>query len=189
MKPTLTHMKNIFIFLAFSLLTTQVSAVQFSPVQVSKNIYAFIGDTGMRSYENEGMNANAGFVVIKAGVVVVDSGSTYLVAKAMHEAIKKITQQPVKYVINTGGQDHRWLGNGYFKEIGAKIIASRKALTDMQERGAMELATLKPELREKLAGTQIVYPERLFDQTDSLKLGDEEIQILFFRADIHRAMQ
>jgi glyoxylase-like metal-dependent hydrolase (beta-lactamase superfamily II) len=181
MKTTLTRMKNIFIFLAFSLLTTQASAVQFSPVQVSKNIYAFIGDTGMRSYENEGMNANAGFIVTKAGVVVVDSGSTYLVAKAMHEAIKKITQQPVKYVINTGGQDHRWLGNGYFKEQGAQIIASRKALADMQERGAMELAALKPELREKLAGTQIVYPERLFDQSDSLKLGGEEIQLLYFQ--------
>jgi len=181
MKTTLTRMKNIFIFLALSLLTTQASAVQFSPVQVSKNIYAFIGDTGMRSYENEGMNANAGFIVTKAGVVVVDSGSTYLVAKAMHAAIKKITQQPVIYVINTGGQDHRWLGNGYFKEIGAHIIASRKALADMQERGAMELAALKPELREKLAGTQIVYPERLFDQSDTLKLGGEEIQLLFFQ--------
>ncbi len=181
MKTTLTRMKNIYIFLAFSLLSTQASAVQFSPVQVSTNIYAFIGDTGMRSYENEGMNANAGFIVTKAGVVVVDSGSTYLVAKAMHAAIKKITQQPVKYVINTGGQDHRWLGNGYFKEQGAQIIASRKALTDMQERGAMELAALKPELREKLTGTHIVYPERLFDQTDSIKLGGEEIQILFFQ--------
>jgi glyoxylase-like metal-dependent hydrolase (beta-lactamase superfamily II) len=181
MKTTLTRMKNIFIFLTFLLLTTQVSAVEFSPVQVSNNIYAFIGDTGMRSYENEGMNANAGFIVTKAGVVVVDSGSTYLVAKAMHAAIKKITQQPVKYVINTGGQDHRWLGNGYFKEIGAQIIASRKALADMQERGAMELAALKPELREKLANTQIAYPERLFDQTDTLKLGGEEIRILFFQ--------
>jgi glyoxylase-like metal-dependent hydrolase (beta-lactamase superfamily II) len=181
MKTTLTRMKNIFIFLALSLLTTQASAVQFSPVQVSKNIYAIIGDTGMRSYENEGMNANAGFIVTNAGVVVVDSGSTYLVAKAMHAAIKKITQQPVKYVINTGGQDHRWLGNGYFKEQGAQIIASRKALADMQERGAMELAALKPELREQLAGTQIVYPERLFDQTDTLKLGGEEIQLLYFQ--------
>lgn len=181
MKTTLTRMKNIFIFLAFSLLSTQASAVQFSPVQVSKNIYAFIGDTGMRSYENEGMNANAGFIVTKAGVVVVDSGSTYLVAKAMHAAIKKITQQPVKYVINTGGQDHRWLGNGYFKEQGAQIIASRKARADMEERGAGQLAGLTSELREKINGTKAVYPEHLFDQKEILKLDTEEIQILFFQ--------
>jgi len=165
---------------ALLLIAAPAAAEQFSPVQVSKNIYAFIGDTGMRSYENAGMNANSGFIVTKAGVIVVDSGSTYLVAKAMHEAIKKISHQPVKYVINTGGQDHRWLGNGYFREQGAQIIASRKALADMQERGNMELAALQPELREKLAGTKIVYPERLFDQADTLKLGGEEIQVLFF---------
>ena len=183
MKSTLIRMKTIFIILAsslsISLIATQASAVQLSPIQVVPGVYAFIGETGMRTYENEGMNANAGFIVTKAGVAVVDSGSSYLVAKAMHEAIKKITQQPIKYVINTGGQDHRWLGNGYFKAIGAQIIASRKAMADMQERGAMELAALKPDLRDKLAGTQIVYPDRLFDQTDSLKLGDVNIQIIY----------
>ena len=183
MKIALGHMKNVFIILAsllsISLIPTQVSALQLSPIQVTQGVYAFIGETGIRTYENEGMNANAGFIVTKAGVVVVDSGSSYLVAKAMHEAIKKITQQPVRYVINTGGQDHRWLGNGYFKAIGAQIIASRKAMADMQERGAMELAALKPDLRDKLAGTQIVYPDRLFDQTDSLKLGDVNIQIIY----------
>lgn len=184
MKITFMHMKNISLFLAstliFSLIATQASAVQLSPIQVGPGIYAFIGDTGMRSYENEGMNANAGFIVTKAGVVVVDSGSSYLVAKTMHAAIQKITKQPVKYVINTGGQDHRWMGNGYFKEQGAQIIASRKARADMQERGAAELVALKPELREKLAGTQTVYPERLVDKEETLLLGEEEIRILYF---------
>lgn len=155
-------------------------AVQFSPLPVAKNVYAFIDDTGMRTYENEGMNANAGFIVTPAGVVVVDSGSSYQVAKAMHGAIRKVTPQPVKFVINTGGQDHRWLGNGYFKQIGAEIIASRKARADMEARGGMELEALRETMREKLAGTEPVYPTRLFDQSDILKLGGEEIQILFF---------
>ncbi|MEN6587112.1 MAG: MBL fold metallo-hydrolase [Sulfuricella sp.] len=155
-------------------------ALQFSASPVAKNVYAFIGDTGMRSYENEGMNANAGFIVTPDGVVVVDSGPSYQVAKAMHEAIRKVTRQPVKFVINTGGQDHRWLGNGYFKQIGAEIIASRKARADMEERGGMELEALRQTLKEKLAGTEAVYPSRLFDQAETLKLGGEEIQILYF---------
>jgi glyoxylase-like metal-dependent hydrolase (beta-lactamase superfamily II) len=166
--------------LLFAIFTAQSYALQLSPIQISPGIYAFIGETGMRTYENEGMNANAGFIVSKAGVVVVDSGPSYQVAKAMHDAIKKITRQPVQYVINTGGQDHRWLGNGYFKEIGAQIIASRKALPDMEERGAMQLAGLKSELREKINGTQIVYPDRLIEQKETLKLDGVEIQILYF---------
>jgi glyoxylase-like metal-dependent hydrolase (beta-lactamase superfamily II) len=184
MKHNLSRIKSCFLMASagfiFTLFNTQAVALQLSPVQVAPGVYAFIGETGMRTYENEGMNANAGFVVSKAGVVVVDSGPSYQVAKAMHAAIKKITQQPVKYVINTGGQDHRWLGNGYFKEQGAQIIASSKALPDMQERGPMQLAGLKSELREKINGTQIVYPERLIEQKEILKLDGMEVQILYF---------
>lgn len=134
----------------------------------------------MRSYENEGMNSNAGFIVTKAGVVVVDSGSSYLVAKAIHAAIKKVTQQPVKYVINTGGQDHRWLGNGYFKEQGAQIIASSKIKADMEERSAMQLAGLKNELKEKIAGTIPVYPDKYFAQSETLNFGGTKIELLYF---------
>lgn len=155
-------------------------AVTFTPLEVAPHVYAFIGDTGMRTYENEGMNANAGFIVTPAGVVVVDSGSTHAVAKAMHAAIRKVTRQPVKYVVNTGGQDHRWLGNGYFQGIGAEIVASRKARADMEARGGMELEALRETVREKLAGTEAVYPTRLFDHAETLKLGGEEIQVLFF---------
>lgn len=176
--PTPRLINIVSLLLAF--LASPATALQLIPVQLSSNVYAFIGDTGMRTYDNEGMNANTGFIVSKAGVVVVDSGPSYLVAKAIHEAIKKITQQPIKYVINTGGQDHRWLGNGYFKEQGAQIIASRKALPDMEERGAMQLAGLKNELREKIKGTQVVYPEHLIEQQETLKLDNIEIQILFF---------
>jgi hypothetical protein len=61
MKITLSRIRNIFISLAFSLgislITTQASALQLSPVQVTPGVYAFIGETGMRTYENEGMNA------------------------------------------------------------------------------------------------------------------------------------
>lgn len=155
-------------------------AAMFSALPVAPNVYAFIGDTGMRTYENEGMNANAGFIVTSAGVVVVDSGSSFQVAKAMHAAIRKVTRQPVKFVINTGGQDHRWLGNGYFKSLGAEIIASSKARADMEERSGMELEALQPTLREKLAGTEAGYPTRVFDKAETLRLGSEEIQILFF---------
>jgi len=67
--------------------------------QVAPDIYAFIGETGLRTYENEGMNGNAGFIVTQAGVVVVDSGSSYQVAQTIHAAIRKVTKQPVKYQV------------------------------------------------------------------------------------------
>jgi glyoxylase-like metal-dependent hydrolase (beta-lactamase superfamily II) len=149
--------------------------------QVAPGVYAFIGETGLRTYENEGMNGNAGFIVTKAGVVVVDSGSSYRVAQTIHAAIRKVTKQPVKYVINTGGQDHRWLGNGYFKAQGAEIIAAAAAIDDMNARGAMQLEGLKGELKEKLAGTEVVLPTKTFEKERVLKLGGRDIHLLHFQ--------
>lgn len=168
--------KSVF-FLVFLLTAASAQAVTFVPERVAPDVYAFIEDTGPRTYENEGMNANAGFIVTPAGVVVVDSGSSWQVARAMHEAIRQITSQPVKYVVNTGGQDHRWLGNGYFRQQGAEIIASRKARSDMEERGAAQLEELRKTIREKADGTWPVYPERLFDSDETLMLGGVEIHI------------
>ena len=98
-----------------TMLTGNAQALTLKPVKVAPNVYAFIGDTGERTYNNEGMNANTGFVVTDAGVVVIDSGSSYQVAKEIHRVIRTVTAQPVKYVINTGEQDHRWLGKARAK--------------------------------------------------------------------------
>lgn len=84
-----------------------------------------------RTYENEGLNANIGFLVTSAGAVLIDSGATLQSAQKIHEAVKKVTQQPVKWVINTGDQDHRWLGNGYFKALGIETIAHANAQLEL----------------------------------------------------------
>lgn len=155
-------------------------ALTLTPVQVVPGVYTFIGETGGRSYENYGMNANTGFIVTTAGVVVIDSGAGYQAAQAIHRAIKKVTQQPVKYVVNTGGQDHRWLGNGYFKEQGAEIIAARLARVDMEQRAEAQIEALRGDLKERVDGTRPVFPEKLFEQRETLRLGNTEIQLIFY---------
>jgi glyoxylase-like metal-dependent hydrolase (beta-lactamase superfamily II) len=149
--------------------------------EVASGIFAYIGETGARTYENEGMNTNTGFIVTKAGVVVVDSGSSYQVAQKIHAAIRNVSKQPVKYVINTGGQDHRWLGNGYFKAQGAEIIAASAAIADMKARGAGQIEGMKGALKERFANTELTLPTRSFEQELVLKLGEREIHLLHYQ--------
>ena len=99
--------------LVTSLLALPTWAVEVAFRQVTEGVYAYIGEIEGRTYDNEGLNANLGLVVTPAGAVLIDSGSSYQVAAKIHEAVKKVTSQPLKLVINTGDQDHRWLGNGY----------------------------------------------------------------------------
>jgi len=173
------HLTKLFLF-ALLALPTLAAAVNLRFTEIAPGVHAFVGEMGGRTYENEGMNANTGFVVTKDGVAVIDSGSSYRVAKQMHEAIRRVTKQPVKYVINTGGQDHRWLGNGYFKEQGATIIAHKKAAADMAARGAEQLAGLKNDLRERIDGTRATLPDETFDTEKTLKLGGTELRIIHY---------
>jgi len=181
MKPTMTRLITLPLIGLLFVFPHLARALDMQFKQVAPGIYAYIGEPGLRTYENEGMNGNAGFIVTKAGVVVVDSGSSYQVAQRIHAAIRKVTKQPVKVVINTGGQDHRWLGNGHFKAQGAEIIAATAAVDDMNARGAMQMEGLKAELKEKLAGTEPVLPTRTFDKELTLKLGGRDIRILHFQ--------
>jgi len=87
--------------------------------QLADNIYALVGPTSNRDSRNLGNNANFGVIVTSEGVVLIDPGATYKGAQMIHDAVREITRAPIKLVINTGGQDHRWLGNGYFKALGA----------------------------------------------------------------------
>ena len=100
--------------------------------KVADNVYALVGETTQRSPSNFGNNSTHGVIVTKEGAILIDSGASYLGAKELHQAVQTITDQPIKIVINTGGQDHRWLGNDYFQQLGARIIASTKTQADQK---------------------------------------------------------
>jgi glyoxylase-like metal-dependent hydrolase (beta-lactamase superfamily II) len=146
-----------------------------APLQVQKvtdGVYALVGDIGQRSPENFGNNATFGAIVTGDGVVLVDPGGSYNGAKQIHEAIRSITDKPVRLVINTGGQDHRWLGNGYFKAQGARIVASKDAVADQRARTTDQLITLNRLVGEKLmAGTDAVHAEETFEDRLELNIG------------------
>lgn len=144
--------------------------VRFEPV--AENVYAHVGDLGARSAANEGLNANLGLVVTPAGAVLIDSGATFRSARDIHAAIRRITEQPVRWVINTGGQDHRWLGNGYFASVGADLIAHASAVPDMRSRGGDQLQALRSLLGAAAEGTVPTLPTRLLQGADTrLDLG------------------
>jgi glyoxylase-like metal-dependent hydrolase (beta-lactamase superfamily II) len=146
--------------------------------KVNDHIFAVVGPLGNRTPENLGNNATFGFVVTDEGVVLIDSGGSYRGAAALHEVIKQVTDKPVKVVINTGGQDHRWLGNGYFKAHGARIIASAAAVTDQRKRYQDQMFMLGNLVGVTgLEGTEPVYAKETFDEQTSFSLGGVRFEL------------
>jgi glyoxylase-like metal-dependent hydrolase (beta-lactamase superfamily II) len=158
--------------------TAAVHAVEVRFERVADGVYAFIGETGARTPANEGLNANLGLVVTPAGALLIDSGATLEGARQIHEAIRRVTPQPVRWVINTGGQDHRWLGNGYFRAQGAELIAHAAAEADMRNRGNDQLQALRAVLGPKADGTVPVLPTRWIRGSDErLELGGVVVEL------------
>jgi len=161
------------------LLFTTTGALAFDTVRVADNIYALVGDLGQRSPENLGHNMTSGFVVTGQGVIVIDTGGSRANAEAIHAAIRKVSDKKIIYAINTGGQDHRWFGNDYFRHQGAKIVAAESTDKDMRNRGAEQVERIKPLLGGKFSGTQLVYPDTTFAQRLTLPVKDITIALMY----------
>ena len=149
-------------------------------IQVNSKVWSIVGPLTNRTAENLGNNASFGFVLTRTGVVLIDSGGSHKGAQEIHRLIKSVTPLPVKFVINTGGQDHRWLGNDYFKEQGAQIITSKKALKDQHKRFDGQLAQLKYLIGEKgVEGTRASYANINFSDVYKFNLDDVAFELYY----------
>jgi glyoxylase-like metal-dependent hydrolase (beta-lactamase superfamily II) len=146
--------------------------------KLAENAYALVGPLTNRNAQNLGNNASFGVLITDEGVVLIDPGATYKGAQMIDAAIRKLTDKQVTLVINTGGQDHRWLGNGYFKAQGARIIASEKAVADQKARYRDQLIALANLVGpEGIEGTEAAYADETFADQTALTLGKLRMEL------------
>ena len=126
-------------------------------IKVTDNVYAIIGPLGQRSESNSGLNANYGFIIGTSGVILIDSGASAHSAAMLEEAVKEVTPKPIRWVLNTGSQDHRWLGNGHFAGKGAEIHAMAGSVKTQQSSAQQQLDNLKRFVGKQLVGTEPSY--------------------------------
>lgn len=158
----------------------EVSSILYNkPVKIADGVWSAIGQTSPPSYANSGHNNNLSFVVSDDGVLVVNAGDNYLLAKALHEEIKKITNQPVKYVVLENAQGHAMLGMNYWQEQGAKIIAHVNTAEEIKVRGAEILDRMIKGRKDKSLGTVLSKPDQTFEEKVVVQLGSTKIEVLY----------
>lgn len=148
------------------------------PMEVAENVYSAIGATQPYTYENAYHNNNLSFVVTTDGVLVFNAGGSYLVAKALHDEIKKVTDQKVKYVVLENSQGHAILGSNYWKEQGAIVIAHVEADNEIKHIGGDIFARAQRVQKDKLIGTKLIRPDVTFEEKMNLPMGDTQIELL-----------
>ena len=135
---------------------------------------------GVASQENRGFNSNAGFVVTRDSVVVIDALGTPVLGEAMVAAIRKITDRPIRKVIITHYHADHFYGLQAFKKTGAEVWAHRAA-RDYLESGeaSARLAQRRQDLAPWVDGaTRIVAPDVWLDGNQSFQLGGVRFDIV-----------
>lgn len=148
------------------------------PYEVIPGVFSAIGATAPPTYENSGHNNNLSFIVTGDGVIVINGGAAYGLAKALHDEIKAVTDQPVKLVFNENGQGHAVLGNNYWAEQGIPIVAHVDAAHEVEEYGGSILRGMQGYNQDKAEGTELQVPTETFEESYIVEMGDFRIEAL-----------
>ncbi|WP_138934764.1 MBL fold metallo-hydrolase [Roseovarius arcticus] len=146
------------------------------PYEVTPGVFSAIGATAPPTYENAGHNNNLSFIVTGDGVVVMNGGASYGLAKALHTEIKAITDQEVKLVFNENGQGHAILGNSYWAEQGVPIVAHVDAAQVVADDGFAILEDMKRYNKDRAEGTEVQAPTETFEDEYIVEMGDFRIE-------------
>lgn len=152
------------------------SMLYSKPVEVIPHVFSAIGATAPPTYENAGHNNNLSFLITGDGVVVINGGASYLLAQALHDEIKAVTDQPVKLVFNENGQGHAMLGNSYWAEQGVDIVAHVDAAAAFEDNGPMSLRAAIARVKERADSTEVVGPTITFEGEYIVEMGDMKIE-------------
>ena len=110
-------------------------------------------------------NAQAMFVVTSAGVIATDPigyGRPQAVTTYIDE-IKKVTNQPVRYVIYSHHHYDHIAGGKPFKDAGATFIAHKNAKQRL----------------ERLKDPHTVIPDETVDNNRTIRLGDTTLELIY----------
>jgi cyclase len=141
--------------------------------KLAPNVYAYIQAKGTWYW------SNAGFIVGKDYVVVVDSLSTVGLTQRFRDEISKVTDKPIRYLVNTHHHGDHTYGNHVFS--GAIIISH-----DYCRRQVIEAGIIAPDLLNAMfpefdfRGIAATPASITFDNQLTLHVDGMEVRLLHF---------
>lgn len=156
-------------------------------IRIADGVYSYVGVPA--GSPNNQFSANAGIVVGDAEVLVIDTLTSAKEAEHMLKDIRKITDKPIRYVVNTHYHLDHAFGNNVFDDMGAIIVAHKECRDHLIDAGSHilnspEMFGLKPEFWE---GTRIAPPDITFVREFSIDLGNMEVKLVHTGVPSHSA--
>jgi cyclase len=126
--------------------------------------------------------SNCVFLVTDDGVLLIDTRTHPREGRDLLARIRKVTDKPIKWVINSHFHGDHHMGNIVFKELGATFVA--------QEETARIMARVQPkEMARRVEGfakrgldpaeVKLVLPDVTFDDRMTIRLGGREVRLFY----------
>jgi len=168
--------------LACAAMTARAAALD--PIELASGVYMVAGTGGEPDGPNLGRVGNTGFIVGRKGVLVIDTGTSYRHGRALLDAIRSVTDKPVRLAIVTHTRQEFLFGAAAFREQGIPVAMHQAAAGLMASRCETCLKTLRSTLGEdEMRGTTMFEPDIRFTTPpglDAATLIGRSIQVLYF---------
>jgi glyoxylase-like metal-dependent hydrolase (beta-lactamase superfamily II) len=168
------------ISLISSCISVNHSNFDFEVTSVAKNVYSIVSPSkGLPTPENKGWNSNSHFVVTGKGVLLFDTGSSESIGNGIKNAIKSVTDQPVRWIVNSHSHADHWLGNAAFTDTVEEIIASDHTVRIMKKYGEEDVKFYSKVTKGSIGETQLLYPNKVLNQREKYNFGSVSVQFIF----------
>lgn len=172
------RLSSVWITVYCFLLLANTALAENGLTRITQHVYSYIGVKDASPANSYG--ANAGIIIGKKGIVVIDTLISAKEAKRLLHDIREISDKPILYVINTHYHLDHSFGNAEFIKLGATVIAHENCTDEMRFKAADGLANaenygLTP---EDMAGTEIGYPDISFADRMQLDMGELEVELI-----------
>lgn len=147
------------------------SQYETGAIEVASGVYAFIQAGGA---------TDAGFIVDRDGVVIIDTLMTASLANHLMDEVRRVTDAPVRHIINTHWHGDHVFGNAVLPQV--PIIAHdtcRDDLLSEWEGHRAFLRDLYPALWPEMEPLQATPPDVTFETKATLHLASRSVELLF----------
>jgi len=167
------------VLLGLTLLLTGAAGAQQGLTRVADDVYSYV-DARNASPKNS-FGANAGIVIGRHGILVVDTLVSAKEAARFIRDIRAVSDKPIIYAVNTHSHLDHTFGNSEFAKLGAIIIAHEDSRRKIEANGE---ATLKKArgyglTDDDLSGTSIALPSVTFSRRMEIDLGGARVDLIY----------
>ena len=139
---------------------------------------------GIYVYAQKPADSNAGIILTQEGIVLIDSGHNPPDSQAILKAVKQLTSQPIRFLINT--EPHSDHTTGHFLFSPPAIIIAHEGATDSMKKAYNPQRNEKlmadyPDMRESFKGFKMITPQIEYRDKMTLNVGERTFELYYLK--------